>query len=154
MSTDVAALRARWVERVRPAARAAALEPQHAGPVARSALGGLFAALRLPGGRAPPGSPLAAVEACDAALERGDVVGALAALDKADGDLALSVRDWRRDGVVRRRADGPRARGAVGARGGAARGVSNAAFILLLVHEFTRRCYRQPPGRPIGERAG
>ena len=77
-----------------------ALEPQHAWPVARSALGGLFAALRLPGGRAPPGSPLAAVEACDAALERGDVVGALAALDKADGDLALSVRDWRRDAVA------------------------------------------------------
>ena len=99
-STDVAALRARWVERVRPAARAAALEPQHAGPVARSALGGLFAALRLPGGRAPPGSPLAAVEACDAALEMGDVVGALAALDAADGDLALSVRDWRRDAAA------------------------------------------------------
>ena len=54
---------------------------------------------------------------------------------------------------------------AVGARGGAARGVSNAVFIFLLGeharrrregerHEFTRRCYRQPPGRPIGERAG
>ena len=40
------------------------------------------------------------MEACDAALERGDVVGALAALDKADGDLALSVRDWRRDAVA------------------------------------------------------
>ena len=77
-----------------------ALEPQHAGPVARSALGGLFAALRLPGGRAPPGSPLAAVEACDAALEHGDVVGALAALEAAEGDLALSVRDWRRDAAV------------------------------------------------------
>ena len=100
VSTDVAALRARWVERVRPAARAAALEPQHAGPVARSALGGLFAALRLPGGRAPPGSPLAAVEACDAALEHGDVVGALAALEAAEGDLALSVRDWRRDAAA------------------------------------------------------
>ena len=66
-------------------------------------------------------------------------------------------------GVVRRRADGPRPGGAVGARGGAARGVSNAAFILPGKrrrrregerHEFTRRCYRQPPGRPIGERAG
>ena len=72
---------------------------QHA-PVARSALGGLFAALRLPGGRAPPGSPLAAVEARDAALEHGDVVGALAALEAAEGDLALSVRDWRRDAAA------------------------------------------------------
>lgn len=95
----VAALRARWLESVRPAAQAAALGVG-SGPVARSALGRAFSALRLPGGRAEPNSPLARVEACDAALERGDVIGAVTALEGLGGDLGLAVRDWRRDAAA------------------------------------------------------
>ena len=37
------------------------------------------------------------MEACDAALERADDV---AVLEAAEGDLALSVRDWRRDAAA------------------------------------------------------
>ena len=84
-----------------------------AGPVARSALGGLRGAAPARG-RAPPGSPLAAVEARDAALEHGDVVGALAALEAAEGDLALSVRTGA--ATPRRRAS-PRRRTACWRRG-------------------------------------
>ena len=84
-----------------------ALEPQHAGPVARSALGGLFAALRLPGGRAPPGSPLAAVEACDAALERR--VAGLHRRERAARRRAAPGQAQRREEAPERRArDGAR----------------------------------------------
>ena len=84
--------------RVRPAARAAALEPQHAGPVARSALGGLFAALRLPGA-ARRRAARSRRWTRDAALEHGDVVGALAALRGGRG-RPRALGDWRRDAAA------------------------------------------------------